>query len=502
MPPLLALFAWPAVVLILAQKYRAPLACTLALLLGYLLLPTSTSFDLPVFPALTKNSIPALSVLLFMVLMGITRSRDDELSLLPKNWVVRVALLSYVLGVLMTVLTNGDYLRYGPTTLPGLRIYDGLSQVLGAIIALLPMLLARKFLARPEHHVLLLQVLCIAALGYSLLALIEVRLSPQLNMWVYGFFPHSFLQHVRSGGWRPLVFLDHGLILSLFFSMSVFAAAAMWRWESKNRGRYVAAMLWLLVILVLSKSLGALLITLMLLPVAMMLPARSQLIVAAVFAGIVLVYPMVRSAGLVPINRLHNMAEQIDPARAASLQVRLENEESLLRKAHARPIVGWGGWGRSRVYDPETGRDMSITDGYWIIALGVGGWVGYLSIFGMLCLPIALLLRRCKQYQIGVETGVLALILTANLIDLVPNSSITPITWICAGALWGRLELGRVEAGAGIPESLGARPSIPFSRRDLPARSGKAGMMADADGETARAPRYSRQKVQHERRRG
>ena len=39
------------------------------------------------------------------------------------------------------------------------------------------------------------------------------------------------------------------------------------------------------------------------------------------------------------------------------------------RQGIARPIFGWGGWGRNRVYD-EMGNDMAVTDGYWIIFFG------------------------------------------------------------------------------------------------------------------------------------
>ena len=41
------------------------------------------------------------------------------------------------------------------------------------------------------------------------------------------------------------------------------------------------------------------------------------------------------------------------------------------------------------------------------------------------------------------ETSILAVILAANVMDLVPNSSNTPLTWLLAGTLWGRLELER-----------------------------------------------------------
>ena len=51
---------------------------------------------------------------------------------------------------------------------------------------------------------------------------------------VYGFFPHSWLQHVRGGGFRPIVFMNHGLVLGIFLSMAVVASAIMVRLSTRR----------------------------------------------------------------------------------------------------------------------------------------------------------------------------------------------------------------------------------------------------------------------------
>ena len=106
-------------------------------------------------------------------------------------------------------------------------------------------------------------------------------------------------------------------------------------------------------------------------------------------------------------------------------------------------FFGWGGWGRSRIID-EYGRDISLTDGHWIIALGQGGWTCYISEFGLLAMAPILLMLNGRKYKISMETSILSIILVGNLIDLIPNAGLTPITWMMAGALWGRLELGKI----------------------------------------------------------
>lgn len=43
----------------------------------------------------------------------------------------------------------------------------------------------------------------LGVLWYTIPMLIELRLSPQMNVWVYGFFQHDFIQTVRYGGSLP-----------------------------------------------------------------------------------------------------------------------------------------------------------------------------------------------------------------------------------------------------------------------------------------------------------
>ena len=440
LPPLLALLSWPLISVAFFRKLRLPLAILVTIIGGFLLLPQRGGLD---FPGLTlnKSSIPALSALCLALIFA---ARDTS-GLRPEGWLPRhplalALLIALPVGAVMTALTNGDPLRYGPTILPGLSLYDAGSMASSALTMILPLLLARRYLADAAAQRLILQVLCIAALGYSLFAIIEMRMSPQMSTWVYGFFPHSFLQHYKAGGWRPVVFLPHGLVLGIFFAMSVMAVVGLARVDAARRKLWICGAIWLFVILALSRNFGALLITVALLPVLFFTNIRGQLMVAAIICGVFLAYPAARTTQVMPIDQFLQFAENIDPQRAASFQIRLDNEEALLAKASERPLFGWGGWSRSRVFN-EAGTDISITDGVWVIVLGLKGWVGYLAQFGLLTVPVFLLWFHRRRYEIGMESSVLAVILAANLVDMIPNSSNLTLTWLLAGALWGRLEL-------------------------------------------------------------
>ncbi len=60
---------------------------------------------------------------------------------------------------------------------------------LSIAVQLLAFWVARTHLRTPQAQITLLRVFVFSALAYSVLALIELRLSPQLNNWIYGFFP-------------------------------------------------------------------------------------------------------------------------------------------------------------------------------------------------------------------------------------------------------------------------------------------------------------------------
>jgi hypothetical protein len=498
-PPLLALLAWPLVAIVLFRTMRLPLAIIITILGGYLLLPSRTGVNLPVLPTFNKESVAVLTALVLAVVFGRGQQQADApVGLLPRHRMAQVLLMLLIVGPLLTVMTNTDPIIYPTRRLQPLVYYDGFAMAMSGIMTILPLLAARKYLANPQSHRLLLTTICVAALGYSFLVLFEARMSPQLNNWVYGFFPHSWRQHIRGDGYRPVVFLGHGLLLGIFLACSVLAAAGLTRLDAGRRVQFLLATFWLVLALLISKNLGALLITLLLLPALFLFGVRLQLLVAALIAGAFLLYPVARSANILPLDQVIAVAERISPERALSFETRIFNEDRLMAKALERPFFGWGPWARSRVQN-EQGEDISITDGTWVITLGLSGWAGYLARFGLLTLPILLLFRERRRQDIGMETSALALVLAANLLDLVPNSSLTPLTMLIAGSLWGRLELGAVTTHVPSPEE---RPNLSSYRRGGSALAlARSAESTDDPAVSASQVSYTRQSHRIERRR-
>lgn len=440
---------WPVVTWVLFRRLDTTRALIWALLGGYLLLPPALAINLPMVPDFTKFTVPSLAAFACLWLRGGVRPALD-----PGGWLMRGLMVLLVASALGTVLTNAEPIPFAAGALPGLRLYDSLAAMASQAIVLLPFLMARRHLATEGAIRALLLALVAAGLAYSLPMLVEAALSPQINIWVYGYFQHDFFQTIRAGGYRPLVFLPHGLWVALFAMMAAAAAAALLRAApAEARPRALAVLCYLAAMVLVCKSLGAMLFAAAALPLLLFAPQRMVVLVAAGLAAVVLAYPVLRGAHLVPLGPILDLAARISPERAASLAFRLMNEEELLAHAAAKPIFGWGGYDRSFVIDPISGAARVIADGAWVIVLGMGGWAAYVATFGILALPLLRLgagALRGRGRELSQPVAALALILGFNMVDLLPNATAVPLTWLMAGALWGVAERqGRDEAAQG-----------------------------------------------------
>ena len=253
--------------------------------------------------------------------------------------------------------------------------------------------------------------------------------------------------------------------MAAFFMMTAtVAAAAFWRTGTRvHKLPMAATTAYLSAILVLCKSIGALVYGVVLVPLVRLAKPRLQLRIAMVLVTIVVAYPLLRIADLVPTTYVFDAARLISEERADSLQFRFDHEKALLQRASQRTLFGWGRFGRSRIFD-EWGNDISVTDGRWIITLGQFGIFGFLAEFGLLAWPVV---RAASASQISksgrdsIFLGALALIVAINMIDLLPNAPLSPWTWLLTGAL-----LGRAEALRGVARQMRPNDRLPSVGRD------------------------------------
>lgn len=457
----LMLAVWPLASLAMFARWPLERALIWSLLGAYLLLPPPpAAFDFPMMPPLSKDTLPSLVT--FLICLYHARKARARVPMIPESPLARGLVAVFVLSPVATAATNTETVFFGRIGLPGLGLKDMVALVILQAILLMPFLLARAHLATARGLRELVLAIAVAGLAYSLPMLLEVRLSPQLNIWIYGYFQHSFEQMIRDGGFRPIVFMYHGLWAAFLIVMAMTCALALAReGDQRRRVIWIGAALYLGVVLVLCKSLAPLVYGLALAPMALLLPTRVQVRLAGLLALAAVGYPVLKGAGLVPADWLLEQATRISPERAASLRFRFDNEDILLQRALEKPLFGWGSWGRNHILDPVTGMIQTVADGRWIILIGVFGWVGYLAEFGLIALPVLLLWARgaaLANSGAGPLVGPVALLLAVNLGDMVPNATLTPMTWLLAGAVLGLAERAHGTARRARHAPLGWKP--------------------------------------------
>jgi len=438
---LLALASWPLVSLVLFYKLPVGRAVLWSLLSAYLFLPPPPAlFDFPALPPFDKDSIAAMAAFAFCFFM-----HGKGLVYLPKSNVAKGLMILFVITPMATVLTNDEPIFFGQVGLPGLRIVEGLALMVQQCMILMPFIMAYSFLRTEKDQRDILFAFVALGLVYSVLMLIEIRLSPQLNLWIWGYYQHSFDQLIRFGGFRPIVFLYHGLWVALFAMMMLGCAVALFR-HSKGKSKlwYGGVSAYFAVIMILCKSVASIAYASVLLPMVLFMGRLWQFRLAALLALLAVTYPIMKGLEWIPEQQIIEKITELDEDRSGSLKFRFDNERVLLDRALLKPVFGWGSWGRNHILDPITGALLTVTDGRWIITIGVFGWVGYLAEFLLFSWPLFVLFARSfvltKETYTSPYLGALALILGFNLFDLLPNATITPLTWMLCGALLGYTE--------------------------------------------------------------
>lgn len=431
----LSILLWPVCALALFQARPAAEATLWTILGALLLLPTGVFIKVPMIPVLDKSSVPNLCAFVGCLLAASNRRRAG-----PAFGTVEIFALFLIFGPVMTSFFNGDTIVVGSRVLPGVGLYDGISAFLAQLVLFLPFLLGRRMFQDSSDAELIVRSLSLAGLLYSLPMLLEIRLSPQLSNWIYGFAPSAFVHEVRYEGYRPVVFMKNGLTAAFFMATAFLCSVAMHRVKiSVKPFPPTVTTIYLGLIVILCKSAGALLYSFVVGIVVRWLPPRTQIRIAIVLVSIAVLYPVLRITDTFPNEILVDLASSIDQKRADSLKFRFDQERQLLNHASERLVFGWGRYGRNRIYE-ESGKDSSVTDGAWIQTVGQFGLIGFVAQFGLLAWPVY---RAASAYRyVGTERervllAVIALIVALGLVEQLPNSSISSWSWLLAGALLG-----------------------------------------------------------------
>jgi hypothetical protein len=330
----------------------------------------------------------------------------------------------------------------------------------------LPYVIGRVYFSDLEGMRDLAVGMFIGGLIYVPLCLLEVRISPQLHLLVYGYNQHSFWQNVRDGSFRPMVFMQHGLMVAMWMSMT--GLIGVWLWQSKTiRKVWDLPMLYLvpplLITVYLCRSKYALLLLLTGVGLLYMTKWMRTSVLVVLLALVPPTYVYLRASGAVTGEKMVEMAkETFGEERSRSLFVRVDNENALVQKAMEKPWFGWGGWGRARVTDDE-GHDR-ITDSLWIITIGKAGWVGLGALLSMLLLPMLLVCKDWKaelwSHPAVAPVVSLGMITMLYMFDHLMNGMVNPIFMLAVGAVSSAHYIRNPAPQRAMPVMMGQRPPM------------------------------------------
>ncbi|MGL5083039.1 MAG: O-antigen ligase family protein [Microcoleaceae cyanobacterium] len=410
-------------------------AVIVSFLIAWLFLPQRASFIFLGLPDYDRMSATCYSILLATLLYDAKRFSTFKLSWLDLPMIV------WCICPFLSSMTNG------------LGAYDGVSAVLDRTVSFgLPYLLGRLYL---NDWVGLRQLaigIFASGLIYAPLCILETIISPQLHSMVYGYHGiRQFGQGIRYGGYRPAVFMVHGLSVGMW--MMTATLIGIWLWQAGLLKKFWNIPMNLLVIgmvitVILVKSTGAYIY--LLYGIIILFTAKWMRIALPLLVLIAMIYGYVglaASGGFSGESKDQIVAVITDLTnedRAQSLQFRWDNEEILGEKARERPILGWGGWGRNRVFEYGSSgelEDVTVTDSLWIISFGVNGSIGLIAIVATLSVPVLVFCRRYPAQNWFspkiTSVAVLSVVLILYLLDCTLNNQPNPVFTLTSGGVAG-----------------------------------------------------------------
>ena len=410
-------------------KYPLRTSVIIIVVTGWMFLPQA-HLEPPHIPYKTK--VEAINVAL---LLGIVLKEPNIMKKLRWHW-IDIPMTCWCIAPSLASLTNAEL---GP--------YDALNGLeLTVVDYAIPYVAGRLYFGTYEGLGDLAIGQVLGGVALVPLVIIELVLSPQMHTWVYGWYPHDFMQAMRDGGYRPSVFMSHGLELAIWN-----AAAAFIGWQMLMNKALpkmlpilkiptLPSLIALTLVLVLCHSSGALALFLMAMLLFFAAAKFKTKLPFLVLLLIPILYMNLRGTGAWDGQSLLNVSRALTGSseRVASLEFRMFNENLLVEKARQKLLFGWGAYGRSFVTDSD-GRLISVPDGRWIVIIGSTGLFGLTAFSAFMLLPALLFFLRCpiKEFTtpLVVPAACLATFLGITMVDNLFNAMGNPVLIVAAGGL-------------------------------------------------------------------
>ncbi len=436
------LFGWLPMAAAVFALLRPRDAVLTVFVAGWLFLPVAT-VRLSGAPDYGKMEATCLGALAGVMLFDAHR-----LARFRAHW-IDLPLLLWCIAPIPTSLSND------------LGLYDGLSGTFAKSVHYgIPILLGRIYLGDREGLLRFAKALCLGAMVYMPLCWLEIRMSPQLHHWVYGYIQHSFVQMMRYGGYRPLVFLQHGIAVSVFYATA--AGMLFWLWRTGSLRRLagipvsgiLAAMIATLIGCKTATGLALFGLMVSCFWIRRIVPIRLLLFILVFVSP---AYMAFRLTNAVPAATVVQSLRPLDPQRADSLGVRLRQEDLFSEHTANRPLFGWGAWERNIPKDSDGHPLVQAVDGFWTIALSQYGLFGLAAVTSLTLAVPALVAWRFSSPVLDAPSAapmvgmclVLCVITIDNLFNAMPN----PLFYLGMGGLAQMAIAGWSASPVSSPES-------------------------------------------------
>jgi hypothetical protein len=423
----IVMFGWIPVVFYIFNRYPPQRAVVICFVIAWLFLPVA-GFKIPGIPAYNKMSAACYCILLATAIKDSSRFSTFKFSWLD------IPMLVWCLCPFASSVTNG------------LGAYDGFSSIQNQIVTWgAPYYLGRIYLNSLSGLRQLAIGIFVGGLVYVPFCWFESRTFTSLHLLVYGLTTgRDAAQSMRYGGYRPQVFLEHGLMLGVWMMSASLMGIVIWRKKIMKKIWGIpigTAALIVFITFVATRSTGAYLLFLMCIAIMYVGWLLRSSLLMWVLVAVIAVYLHLGTSGTFPSKPIvASLSSVFNAERVGSLAFRFNNEEILGARARERMLFGWGGFNRNRVLD-EYGEDTTVTDSLWIIVFGVNGMVGIVSAFSALLLPV---LAFCVRYPARLWrdpdvalTAALCASVAAYTLDCVLNAMVNPIFVVICGGVVG-----------------------------------------------------------------
>ncbi|MEO6861654.1 MAG: O-antigen ligase domain-containing protein [Microcoleus sp.] len=443
----ITMFGLIPVVLYLFVRFPTQRAVIISFVAAWLFLPQA-SYPIPLLPPYTKISASCYAILLATIIYDTAR-----ITTFKPGW-LDVPMVICCLCPIVSQVTNG-----------GSPISPTFNQI---ITWGMPYFLGRLYMGSLDGLRQLAIGIFAGGLAYIPFTLVEGVKGPILHQMVYGVNAfEDWGQARRMGGWRPVVFMQHGLMVGVW--MMTAALIGVWLWQTgtlkKFQGQSIKTLAIVLTIaFFLCRSTGAYSlfgIALFILFFAKWFRTSLPLLFVI---GYISFYLYIAASGQFSSKDVMGVINPIfGEERAGSLKFRFDMEEILGDKARQKFLFGWGDSGGNRVYNGY-GQDISVTDSLWIIEFGTNGAVGLVSLFSSFLLPVVVFAtlkypaRTWSNPKVA-PAAVLGVAVTMYMFDCVLNAMTNPIFALIVGGISGLV--------LKAPESLKTKKTSSLPRRKL-----------------------------------